>query len=297
MLDLANEELADVTSLAGRSDPDDLSRLFQGFSRAFDDISRSGQPRLALEMALIRLARRPPLLPLDELLARIGDLERRLQSPPSGPDGGGASRASRATAPPTGGREPTNPVPVTRPPQGATGLVSAPSVEPVAPRPAVGVIPIIRPPSPPGPATRALPTSSAAAEESWRAVIERVRSADVALASTFEHAVVTEIGSQRLVVGFDSTDGFLARRASEPTAVALLTRAAREHFGTAVEVTVRQVSATVISLPTIASVDAERRAAELARARAAVEDHPLVREATRVFGARVREVKLPSGDG
>ena len=71
-----------------RAEVDDLSRLFQGFSRAFDEIVKSGQPRTALEMALVRLARRPPLLPLDELLARLGDLERRL--------GGGAPARARA---------------------------------------------------------------------------------------------------------------------------------------------------------------------------------------------------------
>ncbi len=83
LLDLADEEVRDVVELAGRAEPDDLSRLFQGLSRAFDDIVRSGQPRMALEMALVRLARRPPLLPLDELLVRLGDLERRLAAPPS----------------------------------------------------------------------------------------------------------------------------------------------------------------------------------------------------------------------
>src|SRR5580698_9268673 len=76
LLDLADEETRDVVELAGRAEADDLSRLFQGFSRAFDEIVRSGQPRMALEMALVRLARRPPLLPLDELLSRVADLEK-----------------------------------------------------------------------------------------------------------------------------------------------------------------------------------------------------------------------------
>src|SRR5262249_16639902 len=66
LLDLADEETRDVLALAQRADTDDLSRVFQGFSKAFDDVVKSGQPRMALEMALVRLARRPPLLPLDE---------------------------------------------------------------------------------------------------------------------------------------------------------------------------------------------------------------------------------------
>src|SRR5580692_8661572 len=95
LLDLADEEARDVTDLAAKAEIDDLSRLFQGFSRAFDEIVRSGQPRMALEMALVRLARRPALLPLDELLSRVGELEKRLGgAPPSGPvpRGGGPVR-------------------------------------------------------------------------------------------------------------------------------------------------------------------------------------------------------------
>ena len=45
------------------------------------------------------------------------------------------------------------------------------------------------------------------------------------------------------------------------------------------------------------AIDADRRSAELAKARAAVESHPLVQEAIRIFGAQLRDVKLPSGEG
>jgi DNA polymerase-3 subunit gamma/tau len=57
LLDLADEEIADVVAQAARAEIDDLSRLFQGFSRAYDDVVRGGQPRTSLEMALVRLAR------------------------------------------------------------------------------------------------------------------------------------------------------------------------------------------------------------------------------------------------
>ena len=104
LLDLADEEMADITALAGKSDVDDLTRLHQGFSKAFDDIVRSGQPRASLEMALVRLARRPPLLPIDELLRRLGDLERRLGGGAPGPGG-----APRGGAPGAGGPPPARP--------------------------------------------------------------------------------------------------------------------------------------------------------------------------------------------
>jgi DNA polymerase-3 subunit gamma/tau len=100
LLDLSEDERAEAAALAGRADADDLVRLHQGFSRSYDDVVRSASPRAALEMALVRLARRPPLVPLDELMARLGELERRL---------GGGGPGGRPTGPrpgPGGGAPP-----------------------------------------------------------------------------------------------------------------------------------------------------------------------------------------------
>ncbi len=77
-LDLADTDIAEVQGLCARAQLDDLSRLYLAFSRAFDDVARSAQPRAAFEMALVRLSRRPPLVPVDDLLARLAELERRL---------------------------------------------------------------------------------------------------------------------------------------------------------------------------------------------------------------------------
>jgi DNA polymerase III subunit gamma/tau len=99
LLDLADEEARDVTELAAATDADDLIRLHQGFSQGFDDVVRSGQPRAALEMLLVRLARRPALLPIDELLRRLAALEQRL----------GAPRGPQSSPTPTRGQPQTAP--------------------------------------------------------------------------------------------------------------------------------------------------------------------------------------------
>ncbi len=105
LLDLADSERQDVIELSKRCDVDDLSRVYLGFSRAFDDIARSAQPRGAFEMALVRLARRPPLLPLDELLRRLADLERRLGGAAgSEPGASGGARSSGGGPAPARGK-------------------------------------------------------------------------------------------------------------------------------------------------------------------------------------------------
>jgi DNA polymerase-3 subunit gamma/tau len=89
LIDLPDEERRDVARLASGTSADDLMRLYQGFSAGFDDVLRGSHPRSALEMLLVRLCRRPPLIPLDDLLARLGGLEKRLGQP------GGAAMAAR----------------------------------------------------------------------------------------------------------------------------------------------------------------------------------------------------------
>ena len=86
-----------MKALAARSGGDDLSRLCLGFSRAYDDVARSAQPRAAFEMALVRLAQRPPLLPLDDLIRRLAELEQRLDGHGggAGPSAGGTTGTGR----------------------------------------------------------------------------------------------------------------------------------------------------------------------------------------------------------
>jgi len=115
LLDLTGEEAREIHELAQLTHTDDLVRLHQGFSQGFDDIARGGQPRAALEMLLVRLCRRPPLLPVDDLIHRLGQLEKRLlggrSSDPTptlpgaharGRDTGGPGRAPTSATPDTG---------------------------------------------------------------------------------------------------------------------------------------------------------------------------------------------------
>ena len=60
--------------------------------------------------------------------------------------------------------------------------------------------------------------------------------------------------------------------------------------------TIDVASKAATGVRTVAMIESERREGEIAKARAAVENHPMVREAIRLFGAHVKDVKLPSGD-
>jgi DNA polymerase-3 subunit gamma/tau len=319
LLDLADEESRDVVELAGRTDVDDLTRLFHGFSRAFDEILKSGQPRMALEMTLVRMARRPPLLPLDELLARVGELEKRLGGAPSpggpGPRGGGGARSTHAVpSAPAQGRSASHPV-EPGPPRthGALALAdpgprpaAAPTPAPVTARAPLAVVelPVAAPapqqpaaappvPAPAPPAARA----NAVDLEVWRAVLDRVRAIRPDRASVLEHAVVLELGAARVSIGFEPNQAFLAARAGDQDALDTLTAAVRAHFAASTIVEIDGAVKAGSGGRTVASLDAERREADQRSARCAIEGHPLVKEVIRLFDARIKDVKLPSTDG
>jgi hypothetical protein len=114
-----------------------------------------------------------------------------------------------------------------------------------------------------------------------------------------EHAALLELGERRLVLLFESAEGpsFLAAQALEADAIGILTQAAREHFSAATEVRIETGPRPEgYAAPTIAAADRENRKIAADRAREAVEKHPIVAAAVRLFGAELREVRLPESD-
>jgi DNA polymerase-3 subunit gamma/tau len=116
-----------------------------------------------------------------------------------------------------------------------------------------------------------------------------VRTSKAHVAAIFEHGVPLEVTPQRVLVGYQA-QSFEGAQASEPEAMDLLQREARAHFGTDTSVAL-DLSARPGT--TVALLDAADRREQLAKARAAVENHPLVQKAVQLFGAEIRDIKLP----
>lgn len=317
MLDLADSEAADVLSLAKRADADDLTRIHQGFSRSFDDIVRSGQPRSAFEMALVRLARRPPLMPVEELLQRIQNLEKNLLQGGGGNPGPGASPGGGM--PRGGGAPPPAPVRRTAPAEGAPsagfgaspggGQFAAPAASFAVPTPTQQPAPqrpkpTVAPPTTSGLSTNVTPPAPTVTSSGktlgnkdlsvFRAVLDVVRGKRPALASVLEHAVLLHIGPDRLTLGFEG-DTFLSKQAQEPLAQDILRSALAQHFGGRPDVTFESV-APMSGLATIAQLDSAERKTRLEGARRAIANHPLVTAAIELLGAELRDVRLAQDD-
>jgi DNA polymerase-3 subunit gamma/tau len=100
---MVEEERRRASALAQATEPLELQRAFHATSLLIDEIAKSQQPRIALEMGLIRVATRPPLRAITEVLGRIEGMGGKGGSGPAGgvvgggggpgAGGGGASRS------------------------------------------------------------------------------------------------------------------------------------------------------------------------------------------------------------
>ncbi|MBI5548517.1 MAG: DNA polymerase III subunit gamma/tau [Deltaproteobacteria bacterium] len=86
--DLADSEKKAVLALAQEADPAQLARLFDLVQSSIWDVSRAAQPRLAMEVALLKCIHLAPGTSVSELAARLEALAARL--------GGGTSTTAAA---------------------------------------------------------------------------------------------------------------------------------------------------------------------------------------------------------
>ena len=112
------------------------------------------------------------------------------------------------------------------------------------------------------------------------------------MAAIFEHGVPLEVTAERVLVGYQ-TGSFEGAQASEPEAMDLLQREARAHFGAETKIAL-DLSARPGT--TVAALDAAERKMELAKAHAAAQGHPLVQKAIALFGAELKDIRLPESD-
>ena len=142
---LTDDERARIGSQAERTSPAAVHRLVDLLRDVLDQVREGADPRLPLELALVRVCRPASELSIDALAQRISALEARSGGAPVPPPA-----ARRATA----GRPPRPPAAAT--PSGpASACAAATGAAPPLPRPASSS-------SPPAGATRSCPRSAAA---------------------------------------------------------------------------------------------------------------------------------------
>ncbi len=86
--ELAETEKKAVLALGAEADPVQLARLFDLVHGAIWEVSRAAQPKLALEVALLKCIHLAPGAPVGELIARLESLSQKLDGVPAVAEGG-----------------------------------------------------------------------------------------------------------------------------------------------------------------------------------------------------------------
>lgn len=120
----------------------------------------------------------------------------------------------------------------------------------------------------------------------WTRVVHRVRATRPELAAVLNHAVPKEVSSDQVVVAYSQRSVFTNAAQHKETLEALEV-AARQELGRAPRIHIELGEARG---ETVSEVEARRREAERRAAIDRARNHPLVLEAQRVLGARVKRV-------
>jgi DNA polymerase-3 subunit gamma/tau len=262
LLDLPDQEIADLTAQAQDLPLETLLDYFDFMAAGDETLARSANPRFALETALIRLAALPKSLPVSELLERLEKLEGRF----SGTARAAVAKPKEATAPETPAAAPSAKFaagdsgdPSTRAPALAggarSGFRSTDTVE-VATGLSVGLH----------------------KDETWQSFVAFVGREKKFLASHLQPCAALELAPGRLKIGvaerhhmsyLDDADNF-----------STLKSLAKQFFSADMSITL-----------TLLAADAEAKTGVVAPAGQGEERSPIVNEALRIFGGSVRSVR------
>jgi DNA polymerase-3 subunit gamma/tau len=313
LIDRPEEEAREVSELASQVTADDLLRLHHGFSEGYDTVVKSGHPRSALEMLLVRLSR------LERRLSQPGGARPPAPSrnppgaPPARPAFSGRTREAETAARPRPDsaddrKEPPTEAEASSPSLRLPADSGSPSLRPPAEagtpsvRPQAGSEPrgALRPRngSERGPVSvrrEAAPsptTTSPDLDALFRELVGRVAAQRVELAAKLEHAVLVEASAEKgLVLGWPP-DSVFASLVGTPEYMALLERLASELLGRPTPVSHEHDSARAQGRKTLSHLEAEAREQRRKEAYERIRRHPRVEEAVEIFGARVRDLRL-----
>jgi DNA polymerase III subunit gamma/tau len=298
LLDLPDEEARDVKQLVQSADSDDLNRLYHGFSQGFDDVVKNERPRMALEMLLVRLARRPQLLPIDDFVARLAALERRLggggpapqppqQRPPQRPphDSPAAEQRGHAGRP----REPGSPAPSSKSQADDRG-----GEPPVAPYPTPVARPIERERPrvvPPPPAAEPARPSQSVEEldQLYTQILAILEAERPDLAAMLGHAIPLSVVPENVVIAWPPESLLVV---TDKDSIATLARALEKHFGKPCSVSFEFECTRALGRKSLAAADSQERAERTRAAYAAAQKHERITEAVEILGAKLKELKL-----
>jgi DNA polymerase-3 subunit gamma/tau len=293
------DERPKLAEQAAQFSEEDLTRYFNILLETDDDLRRKPDPRLHLELGVLRLINAQRLAPLEEILAEIHSGQRPVRSNPSG-------------APSSPQRTPGHSSAMTSPAVSASsvsssGAATAARMAPATPQnsaPSAAAAPAPAPSTVPAAATPAPPIARTASNTPIPAAPPRVvaRAAETAgggsgLGGAQLEAIKATLQSSRLLSSFlehatrseiEAGEFRLFFSPEHRTLTEMLPRDAMERLRTAVQEVIGQPLRVCVKLDSGRA--AVSRTSEL---RARFEEDPIVRAMLEKFGGQISKVKRP----
>lgn len=272
-LELSEEEWKEIQALASLRELEELEMIFQALHQGVDWIARSPQPKLVLDVLLVKCA-------TAEALAFVEDAGT---SKPAG-GSGQIQRAPVASATPTV-------TPATSPAPGkiSTASVSSPSAI-AAPQAALAAAPA--PAATSVSMTSTTPTvPKAEGPITWEGFIGHVRRSRPLLASILEHGSCTHFpnGESVLEISFKPEDSYFKEQLQSRVYSEQLTTMSKEFFGKPIRIKIDQRHEAGESLAARKEREAQEKEQQ---ARDAVKSHPIISEARALFGGELGPIEV-----
>jgi DNA polymerase III subunit gamma/tau len=271
---------------AAQFSEEDLTRFFQILLQTDDDLRRKPDPRVHLEMGLLRMINASRLAPLEELLAELGG-----NAPASGARAG-ASRSSapvniaspsraETTARPNFSLPPAPAVPASSDAAPTTSLASASSSAPQLKEMAAAASSIEEKPEAKGPA----PNLNGISEEQLAQIKSAIQSQQKFLAELVEQGSRWELDGAELRIYFSHDKRAFADMLESRNALEKVRIASSNALGRAVRVCAK------LEAVAAAAASASRTGLASQELRAQFERDPMVKSMLQRFGGKIAEVK------
>jgi DNA polymerase-3 subunit gamma/tau len=274
LIDASAEERAELVAEAAAVERSRVQQMFDRMLRCCDELGKTLQPRLVIDCALIDVATIEPLVPLGDLIARLGELER------------GASRGGGGGTKPVAKPAPVKPVALAP----VQAEVRSPKPEvPVAISPS-GPVPKLQATPAAGSGPHTIPTTPDAILCEWEHVLGKLEAVNVTLSGAFEPARVQAWTATTLDLGFPSQ--FEANKEMAEGKLDALRSVLQAEYGMMPRITIALLDAgQPASAQSLLEATRERTFAERDKRVAEAREHPITKHVLQTFGAQIKEIK------
>lgn len=254
-VELPDSEIQWLEQITTNLNEEDIQLLFDITLKGSQFLLRATEPRLALEMLLLKLFSAPRVVVLSELLA------------------GGA------------GVEPARMVPVPR-------TIAAPTTQTSTPHAAPATSASARP-TPSAPTTPMEDLTPAVPKDPWQRFIENVRSSNGLLAALLEHTFVMEHTAEILKLGLPEKMSFLMDKLKAPQNMERLQTFIESLWKQKLTIEVHLAKATAQSAPVLTPKEKVQKADQekSQRERQQIEAHPLMKKTQSLFKTEIVSIK------